>query len=120
MSGGTDAAQMLTALGLSPKGVTTVTRGTGAGSGTRLGGSTISQSNYIGNSSSSDIYDSTMAGVTDTQNTAMAKATNGETPVSTEDIDNHIVDILTLLKSVINNGTMNVSLSDTMSGAFPK
>jgi hypothetical protein len=114
--GGISPTGMLNSLGISPTGVSTISRG--SSTGVITSGSTVSQSNYVGNSSGSDVYSSTMSGATDTQNSKMAEAKESSDSVTMDTIDGHIVDIYTLLNSIINNNAMTVRLTDSMDFAL--
>lgn len=108
--GGFSAPAMLNALGLTGAKVSTVTRGSGLGSTTS--GFTTSASTFVGNTSGSDVYESTMAGVEEQKTQMMAEAKEESEDVTNKDLDNHIVDIYDLLSSIIEGGAMNVKVAD--------
>lgn len=98
-AGGFSGAGMLKALGIDTTNITTIIRGTGLGTG--VSGATISQSGVmIGNVSGSDVYSSSMAGVTEEKSKIMAEVKEEDTSVTMETIDKHLVDIHSLLQRV--------------------
>lgn len=102
--GGFSGSAMLNSLGISGSATSTLTRGTGSVS--RSSGETTSASTYVGNSSGSDVYDSTMAGANDTKTQTMAEAQEEDNSITLDIVDGHIVDIYNLLAE----GTLNVSV----------
>ena len=126
-AGGLGGSGMLNAFGLDKGAVSVLTRGTGSGVTAGGGGSTVSQSTYVGNSSGGDIYDATMSGATDQKNQTMAEALEEEeNQVTTAVIDEHIQNISTtlnevrdLLSGVITGAEVNVKVANYGLTGFP-
>lgn len=106
--GGFNPGGMLSSLGINRNSVTVLTRGTGLAAS--ASGAEVSQSAYIGNASGSDVYESTMSGVSDTKNQTMAEAKEEESGVTIDTIDSHILDIYNLLSSVISMDALKVRI----------
>lgn len=100
--GGLSGSGMLEAMGLNKGAISMLTRGTGS-SVTRSGSST-SQSTFVGNSSGSDVYDSTMAGAEDTRKTSMAQveedAKDDNTVMTWTKLNGRLTSLETILQSL--------------------
>lgn len=90
---------MLRALGISGN-TATVSRGTGAGL-LSAGGTTYSQSGYIGNSEGGDVYSKTMSDANDGANRQLVEAKDESQDIALSDVDSHIMTIYQLLDDVI-------------------
>ena len=98
-AGGFSGSGMLKALGITNNNITTITRGSGLG--TRASGATVSESAVmVGNTSSSDVYETSMTGASEQKAGIMAEAKEEDTSITMDIIDGHIVDIYTLLQRV--------------------
>lgn len=106
--GGFIPGGMLTSLGINRGTLTTLSRGTGLMA--RESGASVSQSTFIGNASGSDVYESTMSSASDSKKETMAEAQEEDNSVTTETIDNHILDIYNLISSVITMDAVKVRM----------
>ena len=76
-------------------------------------GTSVSSSGYIGNSSSSDIYNSTMTSTTDEANATTAEAVEENESATTDDINNNILMIYEVISEIASGQkTINVSVED--------
>jgi len=99
-----NGAAMLNRLGVTG-GLTTVTRGTGAGLAT-TGGASVSQSgSMIGNSSGSDVQSKTMTDATDSAKAEVAQASEEDDQTKLKDIRSDVLDIYHLLQTIANGST---------------
>ena len=117
--GGFVPSMILNALGLTGNKISMVSRG--GSLETTLSGVGTSASTYVGNTSGSDTYNSSIAGAEETQEQKMAQVKEESDEVTTKILDGHILDIYELLASVISNGTLKVKVEDyglTPSGGF--
>ena len=90
---------MLKAIGVT-SGASVVTRGTGAGLST-AGGATVSESgSMVGNSSSDDITSKTMTDQNDSNKQETASAVDESDDTKLSDVDNHVVTIIEILRSI--------------------
>ena len=111
--GGITGNAILKAIGVG-NGISTVSRGTGAGLST-AGGVTVSESGqYVGNGSGSDIQGKTLADASDSANSQLVEATDESEETKLSQVDSHVVDIYELLRSIAEgNYTLRVSMSES-------
>ena len=112
--GGFSGSGMLRALGIGGN-MTTVSRGVGAGL-LNTGGTTYSQSGYVGNSEGGDVYGKTMSDANDDSSKQMAEAKDESQDITLNDVDNHIMTIYQLLDDVI-TGASSFHVTPDESGA---
>ena len=98
--GGLTGNSILKGIGISGRGISAVTRGNGAGLST-TGGATVSESgSMVGNSSSDDITNKTMTDQTDSSKQETASAVDESDDTKLSDVDNHVVTIIEILRSI--------------------
>lgn len=109
--GGFDASGMIKSI--MNIGTTSVVRGSGLGS--VASGETVSKSNYVGNTSGSDVYDSSMAGVSDQKNELMVEATENDNKQQEQmdKIEDSVIKMYELFDSCMVNGALRVSFQDS-------
>lgn len=118
---GFSGSGMLKAFGVNAGNLNTVTRGTGIGFGTS--GESVSQSNYIGNASSTDIQSGVVGEAETDANQKLIQMQQEDNSVKLEEVNNNIVKIY----NILNEGILRVSVTDfeagattAMSGAFTR
>lgn len=110
--GGFSGSSMLRALGIGNN-TASVTRGTGSGL-LNTGGISYSESGFVGNTESSDVYGKTMSDANDDANKQMAEAKDESNDITMGDVDNHIMTIYQLLDDVVNGtSSFHVIMSDS-------
>jgi hypothetical protein len=98
--GGLTGKSILKGIGLEGNKISTVTRGTGAGLST-MGGMTVSESgSMVGNANSDDVSSKTMTDQTDSAKADTASAVDESEDTKLSDVDNHVINILEVLKSI--------------------
>lgn len=100
--GGFSGSGMLKAFGVNTKGITTLTRGDGNSSMITSSGATVSSSGYAGNENSEDMINSTIAGEQDKAKQQAIEAQEEQREVGLANVDEHVVQIHTLLQEVVN------------------
>ena len=108
--GGLIPSLTLKQLGINQNGVSVLSRGGGISS--LQGGSTVSQSTYIGNTSSSDVYDSSITSAQDDSKGQLAEAKEEDTSVTLDVVDGHVVDIYNLLESLTAGNALRVVMEN--------
>lgn len=100
--GGFSGSGMLKAFGVNTSGTSTVVRGNGGDLTpvTSSGGDT-SLSGFIGNEDGSAVYDKTLTDANDDGNRKLAQAIEDSTETTMSTVDEHIVQIYTLLQDVV-------------------
>ena len=102
-NGGITGSGLLAAFGANS--TTSVTRGSGSGL-ISTGGATYSSSGYVGNASSGDVYEKSMADTQESVNSQVAEATEESNEATTTDINNNILLMYQLLQDVT-SGTLS-------------
>lgn len=108
---------VMQALGVSTQGKN-ITRGGGLNAPVKR---TTSSSNFIGNSSGNDVYDSSMAGADDQKNELAVEAKDDqqvEEDIKLADVNATAVKIYELLETVISGGRLTVAYDTSVNG-FP-
>ena len=105
--GGLTGKSILKGIGLKEgAGASVVTRGTGLGLAT-TGGATVSESgSMVGNSNSDDMTNKTMTDQTDSAKQDTASAVDESDETKLKDVDNHIVTIIEVLRSISNGDSI--------------
>ena len=100
--GGFSGSGMLKAFGVNTSGTSTVVRGNGGSLTpvTSSGGDT-SLSGFIGNEDGSAVYDKTLTDAQDDGNKKLAQAIEESTETTMSTVDEHVVQIYTLLQDVV-------------------
>lgn len=98
-SAGFSGSGMLKSLGIDNSTITTISRGSGLDAGLQ-GGITTSQTIYTGNSSDSDLYNSTLAGAESQKQSAMTEASGTEKSDMEKDIET-IEDNIATMKNIL-------------------
>ena len=102
-NGGITGSGLLAAFGANS--TNTVTRGSGSGL-ISAGGATYSNSGYVGNASSGDVYEKSMADTEDSTKSQVAEAAEENNEATTTDINNNILLMYQLLQDVT-SGTLS-------------
>ena len=108
--GGLIPSLALKSLGINQNGVSVLSRGGGISS--LQGGATVSQSTYIGNTSSSDVYDSSVTSAQDDSKGQLAEAKEEDNSVTLDIVDGHVVDIYNLLESLTAGNALRVVMEN--------
>ena len=100
--GGFSGSGMLKAFGINTSGTSTVVRGNGGGlTPATSSGSDTSLSGFIGNEDGSAVYEKTLTDANDDGNKKLAQAIEESTETTMSTVDEHIVQIYTLLQDVV-------------------
>ena len=100
--GGFSGSGMLKAFGINTSGTSTVVRGNGGGlTPATSSGSDTSLSGFIGNEDGSAVYEKTLTDANDDGNKELAQAIEESTETTMSTVDEHIVQIYTLLQDVV-------------------
>lgn len=100
--GGFSGSGMLKAFGINTSGTSTVVRGNGGGlTPVTSSGSDTSLSGFIGNEDGSAVYEKTLTDANDDGNKKLAQAIEESTETTMSTVDEHIVQIYTLLQDVV-------------------
>lgn len=98
-NGGLSGRGILKGAGIT-NGISVVTRGTGSGLST-AGGITVSESgSMVGNANSDDVTSKTMTDQTDSSKSDTASAVDESDDTKLSDVDNHVVTIIEILRSI--------------------
>lgn len=98
-NGGLSGRGILRGAGIT-NGISVVTRGSGSGLST-MGGITVSESgSMVGNANSDDVTSKTMTDQTDSSKSETASAVDESDDTKLSDVDNHVVTIIEILRSI--------------------
>lgn len=98
-NGGLSGRGILKGAGIT-NGISVVTRGTGSSLST-MGGITVSESgSMVGNANSDDVTSKTMTDQTDSSKSETASAVDESDDTKLSDVDNHVVTIIEILRSI--------------------
>jgi len=110
MAGGNGTGSgMLRGFGVT-QGIKTLSRGTGTGLTTLM--EDFSESGYVGNSDSSDVQNATTTAAED-QGQEQLNAAQDDNEVTMKMVDDHIVEIVTLLQKVSTDSALKVEIENT-------
>ena len=99
-NGGITGGGILRQIGVKNNAVNITTRGTGLGLAT-MSGATVSESgSMVGNASSDDVTSKTMTDQTDSAKSDTASAVDESDETKLKDVDNHIIEIIDILRSI--------------------
>jgi hypothetical protein len=115
--GGFSGSGMLKAFGVNTSGTSTVVRGNGGDLTpiTSSGGDT-SLSGFIGNEDGSAVYDKTLTDANDDGNKKLAQAIEETTETTMTTVDEHVVQIYTLLQDIVTGSSkFHVTLDNDLS-----
>lgn len=98
--GGITGRGILRAAGVQSNAVSIKTRGTGLGLSTMSGATTSESGSMVGNASSDDVTNKTMTDQTDQSKSETASAVDESDETKLKDVDNHIIEIIDILRSV--------------------
>ena len=113
LGNGIGSGAMLRGFGIDSTRMQVLTRGNGTGLSAMAGTSISESGSYVGNADSSDVQNKTMQDTYESENQRVeaTEDESGETKLST--IDEHIVDIYTLLQSVVDGtNSLRVNMGD--------
>lgn len=103
--GGFSGSGMLKAFGVNTTGTTSVTRGNGVQSYITTSGQDSSFSGYIGNEDGGAVQDKTISDAEDSASKQLAQAIEDSTETTMATVDEHVVQIVTLLQDVVSGAS---------------
>lgn len=101
--GGFSGSGMLKAFGVNTSGTDTVVRGLGEKLNlvTLSGEGSVSMSGFVGNEDGSDVYNKILTDANDDANNKLAQAIEESTETTMSTVDEHVVQIYTLLQDIV-------------------